>query len=417
MDFKFDLNDQEKSIVKDILTEIYEKSDSKKTLKENIKDFYITKFPQVKEEEAQDVAAKILKGVNDFSNSLDEVIEGDLENWVFSKLEDKIEGLSDEEVYECKLNFLLAMTAVNKSSLEKLANLNKEEWQEDIEGLKSMLPYIDPEKITPWDIKELDKLLSQEIANTGVLLQGITRFDDMIENLERDITIDLYIEDEWENEVKKVYTSMAAYIAYKNGEFKNMEANIPPEVIAINISAGITADDIIKKAASGKISSETASKILTIISAVAVTLVLLAVAVFAAKFMIVTGTLFSAIFGIGIISSVVWMGIGVWAGAMFLTDLKDWIYKKSPKLKECVTKTIDDIKNKLKEIKDIIICKIVPQIKEYICKVWEFIKSKLEQCKVKFKDKNEEDVETQTSKEENVEDEKEEDNEQEVVFE
>lgn len=293
------------------------------TLEENLAQFFITLRPGTFPEDAHDVVEGLKIGINTFNDNLK---EGLSEAGIDYKVElDKVTKDMDlKQKYDLYVNFLAALISLNVDNLTKEQQAEVDDFQSVRDGFKV------EGDVTEEMIDEVLRKIGDQLENNVICLGSTQNLMNLISALpEGSEKIELAITGSEEDVRNKLVSSLAAFIAYQNGDIGGItEQNVSPEAIAVVTATSIEELRVVNDANTGRINANTAVRILKIIGEVAViTLVSFAMAASIAFLPFQLPSFLSLMFMIPVLT----MGAALlsWMSFSFAENLFDVIDKAS----------------------------------------------------------------------------------------
>jgi hypothetical protein len=356
MDATFKFTKDEVLAVKQVLEQIGESENSAIPVREIMVDFFLKHFPSNSRTDAEIIVDKIIKGTSTFTQYYDELKNED-EVKLIEKFNEAMKDLSLEDKYNCMLNFLVALKAVDSKLIADYVTEEQLDHLEKFEGIKEQVYSIASEDVTQETFDELIELAKEAIENSAVGIAGNPDIIELIKELPvNEEAAQKFALKNWDDAEFKNYSALAAYVAYLNGEIPSIPAETDPEIIAIGVAAGIERDKIINQARTGIITWEKAFKVLKIISGILLTCLIawIALQVFLGILTVSIG-LGAAIFGNIVIAALVGSVLGGFIaykaasyildnGVDLLSDIGDGYDKVTEYIRETIfPKIVDSI--------------------------------------------------------------------------
>lgn len=375
MKVDFKVSEKEAAYINDLLEIIAKEEDSELSAKENMIAFYLNRFPNASKDDVEKDVDKIVNGVARFTKNLEEARAGD-EEWILDKIHEATKDLTNEQKYECMINLLLALKAVDSSILfDKVSEEGFDE-EKRFEDLKNSTIKPQEGEISEEQIKELEELIKEAAQSSGISIAGNSEIADLIKGLpEKKDAAEEFAKSNWSDADFKSYASLATYIAYMEGAIPSIPAGTDPEVIAMGVTAGIERDKIIKQATLGEITWEVATKAIKVIGFVAIVGLLTWISIHLfVSLVLLGGALFEALLGGSLIGFLVGMAVGGYVAV-----------KGTELLVNAGTAAVEEVGKAYEKVTNYIKDTIIPGFKEYTNALWEFIDEKILEGILKIK--------------------------------
>ena len=379
---------EEMDKVKEILEELLQSHNEEEGVIDCMVRFYQERFPGTSPDAAKETAEKIGSVVDGYHAKCEEAMETDINQWIMSQIDSRMEDMSVEEEYWCKLNVLIAVDAVDGQSLQNMNDLAVSEWKYDTEKISGENLKIPPRgSVTEEDLEELNKRLAEGIEKSGAILYGCEQFSNLLEGAADEESVKVFVTDMWLDSKLKCFQSLATWIAYQEGSLASLPENMTLELLTVSVCAGMDADNATKNAAAGKITWEKAVKIIKVVGAVFLTMAAVYIIVCMAA-AVVSGiaTGMAAVLGVGLTALISTAVLTICVANLLSEPMADLLEKTFSGLGRAYDLSMDALKKGFQESSRLMEEKVMPQVKEYALKFraysqafYETVKEKAEQ--------------------------------------
>lgn len=238
-----------------------------KTLKENLIDFYLVKFPGVHPKNAEDIIDSITRGITIFNNTLNEALKQDINNGQIdftAHLLSVTENMSVKEKYEIYINYLSFLTAIESINL----NLDNMTFARSVNEIKENVYIIDKEP-TEEMVDEVLNQINELLINSSICITSVKTSRDLLKSLNNEELGTSIIQNEEEDMRNKMIMSVMTYIAIQDGTISLVDTkNITPENVALGVAAGIEEQKVLTCFSKKEYTESKVIKILKIIGGV-----------------------------------------------------------------------------------------------------------------------------------------------------
>lgn len=386
MNWNFEISKNEAVYVGEMLGIIMENEKKELSTRENMISFWLQRFPNTPRADAEKGVDKIIYGVSTFNQNYQEAKEED-DTWLIRKIDEATKALTNEQKYECMLNLLLALKAVDVDVLTERASLKEFNFEKRFEELKDSTMSVMIDKVSEEELQELLELIKGAISNSGISIAGNCEIAELIKELpENEEAVKAFAEKNWDDIDYKNYAAIATYISYLEGAMPSIPENTDPEIIAVGVAAGIERDKVIDEANSGKITWEAAWKALKIIGGIILYSLLLWFSFnMLTTFIYLGGEIFTSLISNSLIGFLTGTIIGGYLGFRVTNDFVevgsnavDIVGEHYDKAVELITEGYDKTSNYFIET-------IKPTFNDYLKEVVEFMDKKILQGLLKIK--------------------------------
>lgn len=385
MSFEFKITKSEMTYLEGVFSALSDCMNSTISVKDNMINFYLKRFPDTTKNDAEKIVDKIINGIATFTKNYEE-FQATEDEFIAQKLEEATKNLTMEQKYECLANLLIAIKSVDCELLVDMLGEEDINVLQKFNELKNGSLNITPGTVTQEMLDELLKLTKEAIDNSAISITGNKEIADLIKELpENPEAIEQFAYSHWSEMEYKNYVTLAAYIAYQEGGTPSIQAGVDPEMFAAGIAAGLERDKLIRKASLGQITWEYARKALKFIGGA----LLIGFLAWTA-FQIVTGIIaFSAmVFVSAFNGALLAMIAGMVVGGIIAYHLMDTILKVGEKVVVVAGKgfdlTMDMIAKAYLSVSEVIKKTVLPGVKSGIAFLWKFINEKILQGIFKF---------------------------------
>ncbi len=379
---------EEMDKVKEILEELLQFQSEEEGAADCMARFYQNRFPEAQPEAARETAEKIGSVVEGYHAKCEEAMETDINQWIMSQIDSRMEDMSIEEEYWCKMNVLVAVDAVDGQSLQNMNDLAVSEWKYDTEKACGGNLKIPPRgSVTEEDLEALNRRLAEGIEKSGAILYGCEQFSRLLEGAADEESVKVFVTDMWLDGRLKCFQSLATWIAYQEGSLPSLPADLTLELLTVSVCAGMDADNATKSAAAGKISWEKAVKIIKVAGAVFLTMAAVyLIASMAAGVVAGIASGMAAVLGAGLTALIATAVLTICVANLLSEPMADLLEKTFSGLGRAYDVSMDALKRGFQESSRLMEEKIMPQVKEYALKFqaysrafYETVKEKAEQ--------------------------------------
>lgn len=299
------LSEDEIDTINTLVQEYTTAQNTDKSVKENLIDFYMTKFPGVHPKNAGDIIDSMINGITIFNDTLNDALKQDIENGEINfttHLSNLTADMSAKDKYEIYINYLSLLTAIERSNV----SLDDMAFTKSVEEIKNNLIVVDDEP-TDEMIEEVLVKINELLNNSSICITSAKTSGDLLKALNNGDLETSLIQDQESDMRNKLIMSVMTYIALKNGTITSVSGdNVTPESIALGVSAGIETQKVITDLSQNKISESKAIRLLRIIGGVLLVTSLIVATLVAITYG-VTGVMLGvfAILGEGILACIV----------------------------------------------------------------------------------------------------------------
>lgn len=380
MDSDFRISKDEGKYIEGVIEKLKENVNSTISVKENMIDFYLKRFPDTTRTEAEKNIDKIINGVSTFTKNFEEFKNGDNDQ-IAKKLEEVTKDLPIEKKYECMVNFLIAIKAVDCNLVAENLKDGSFDDVKKFEEIKNATINVNADTVTQEMLDEITELTKEAIDNSAIGISGSKDVIGLINSLpgNQDAAKDFAIAN-WDEITLKNYVSLAVYVASLEGALSSMPADADPEIIAAGVSAGFERDKIIKQASLGQITWEYARKALKFIGG-ALLICLLGWLTFKIMLgMIGLGTLvIGALFNFALIAMIAGMILGGFVAYKSVDVIVDVAGKIISLFSKGYDQAMDMIEKGYLKMEKLMKDTVFPMVTAGITRLWKFINERIVQ--------------------------------------
>ncbi|MBT9779408.1 hypothetical protein GPL15_23300 [Clostridium sp. MCC353] len=264
------INRKERGILKEYSDKLKTMVNPDSGVRENLLNMYMDRYPDVTENEAEEIIDNILKGISDFDQGLSAYTQNGLEA-VLEKIEQDQEEKSPAERYAAYCNMTLAIKTMDQRVLSSLLGPDKFQADNALEELFGT--GVDCETIVTVEmVEEAREQMISALESSVISLNDIERLKNLPEDSAEEYIREFAVEG-WSLEERKAYLSLAAYLAYQDGKLlPEEEEEADPYLWAVAVAASVETEKTIHDALKGNIAWEAAAFTLKAIGCVALTI-------------------------------------------------------------------------------------------------------------------------------------------------
>lgn len=333
--------------------------ESNLTLNENLSVAYRAAHPELSEEAANAVVAKLIKGCNDLTNRYRQAIaEGfDAE----TEISNLTRGMDVETRFNFLINALAAVEALNSGAYASQTDAENA-IRKAVEDFLAATP-----TPTEGDCDAIQKLLAESIANNTLILTGSDQAHELLEKAKDTNSVIDFASERYDDARTKAEMALAMWLEYEDGNLTSIPEGATPEAIGIGAATAVEEAKIMNDVATGRATADKAVKWLKILGGIALVLLLGYVGLMVAALVgELAATALLSVFGTSAIACFATMALCLplfWGCAHLGLKAGAIILDKAGKAFDVVVKTLRET--------------IIPKIKEIAANIIAWFKRKL----------------------------------------
>lgn len=268
----YTITEIEHEVMKRRTEEIFESVKGKKSLTEALCEY--AQENGYSEEEAKELVNEhVIPTVDSYNAGCRECMEGDMSEWIFDKISERVEDMTLEEECKFKLGVLLVIRNTSNDILRKEAERTHGEMEDTF--FCNNDKHIEMLECGPYTeelLSQINTELAEAVENSGVELEMSNQIATFMEGVVDTGSVRSFVTKMWQDEQMKYCAAVAACVARKNNELPSIPDEIIDEALVIGTCQGIDIANVEKKVSLGEMTADTAHKILKVIAAVGMAL-------------------------------------------------------------------------------------------------------------------------------------------------
>lgn len=262
---KLNITQEEVLKVQELLKKFFDNEDKNISTEQNLINFVMDTRPGTTPEEALSYVQATNKGVNSFTETLNEVVKNGSIDYKL-KIQEVASNLSMTDKYTLYLNFLVALGNLDATTF----SADKPVAIDEFEQLTQSTYEVTNGDVTQEQLDDLIAQIDQALTNNTFCLATSDSINNLVEQLPGGAkNITEFLNSNIDDIKRKHVMALCTYIAYQNGDLKSIPEGTTAEMIGISTAAGIEQEKIMNDVRSGRTTFETAAHWIKIIGGVA----------------------------------------------------------------------------------------------------------------------------------------------------
>ncbi|MDF2685372.1 MAG: hypothetical protein K0S55_553 [Clostridia bacterium] len=335
-------------------------------IKTVLKWIYLSELPEKTEEQAILMADAIIEAAYSFNKEYKTAME-DPDGWVDSFLANRLNGKALDEQYDMSFRLLIVLTLMQAQAAD--CSFAKDDFTIE-EFLNKMEDgRIANESLTEQDVEDIVSKIKELSHSSSVIFNGCDEAAKLFEG-QMDVK-ELYKRTQKANKDAefRAIAAMIGYVGCKNGNIKDIPADMTAKQITYEICAGMEAAEVVEKVEKGEMAWVVAKTILKVLANI---VLLYAAYKFIMLGAAVGGILIGSTFGI-----LIGAGLITWLFFNFSNAYDKFIDTGLEITQKATVFTFDMFKKGLKTISDWMLGTVIPTVAGLVKSVVKYIRDKV----------------------------------------
>lgn len=263
----FKLNQEEMTKVTNRYHAITAATDTSKSLKENLVNYYISLNSTKTAEEANSIVTGLIDGCNELTEKYNTAMRKGFKPEV--EISTMTADMSTEERFLFLVNAIATVETLNVSAFGKQ------------EGLKEAIETAVKKWVentthpTDADCDVLQAKLANAVINTSLLINGTEQVKEMLQAAGKDTATSIdFASKQYDDAKMKAEMALAGWIEYEEGNLPSIPAETIPKVMGVSVATAVEEAKVMNDVANGSKTVDMAVKCLKVLGGVALTCLL-----------------------------------------------------------------------------------------------------------------------------------------------